>query len=61
LEELGGRWYRRAAELAPVPTAQMSVVVEVADRFRYARRVLNHVADRHLTGVGDPWFGPPTQ
>ena len=59
VEELGRRWYRRATELTPVPTARMTVVAEVADRFRDARRVLNHIADRHLTGVGDPWFGPP--
>jgi hypothetical protein len=61
LEELGGRWYRRAAELAPVRTARTAVVAEVAERFRDARRVLNHIADRHFTRVGDPWFGPPAQ
>ena len=61
LEELGGRWYRRAAELTPVPTAQMTVVADVAERFRDARRVLNHIADRHITGAGDPWFGPPSE
>ncbi|HEU4424856.1 MAG TPA: hypothetical protein VFR67_20200 [Pilimelia sp.] len=59
LEELGSRWYRRAAELTPVATARMAVVAEVADRFRDARRVLNHIADRHFTRVADPWFGPP--
>lgn len=59
LEELGSRWYRRAAELTPVPTARIAVVAEVADRFRDARRILNHIADRHFTRVGDPWFGPP--
>lgn len=60
LEELGSRWYRRAVELTPVPTARLAVVAEVADRFRDARRVLNHIADRHFTRVGDPWFGPPS-
>jgi hypothetical protein len=59
LEELGSRWYRRAAELTPVPTARIAVVAQVSDRFRDARRVLNHIADRHFTRVGDPWFGPP--
>ncbi len=59
LEELGSRWYRRAAELTPVPTARIAVVAQVAHRFRDARRVLNHIADRYLTRVGDPWFGPP--
>src|SRR6266542_4454790 len=59
LEELGSRWSRRAAELTPVPTARIAVVAQVAHRFRDARRVLNHIADRYLTRVGDPWFGPP--
>jgi hypothetical protein len=59
LEELGQRWYRRASELAPVTTAQLAVVVRVADRFRDARRILNHIADRYLARVGNPWFGPP--
>jgi hypothetical protein len=58
LEHLGQRWYRRACELAPVATAQLAVVSEVADRFRDARRVLNHIADRYFARVGDPWFGP---
>ena len=59
LEHLGQRWYRRASDLAPVTTAQLAVVAEVADRFRDARRVLNHIADRYFTRVGNPWFGPP--
>jgi hypothetical protein len=59
LEHLGQRWYRRAAELAPVITRQMAVVSEVADRFRDARRILNHIADRYFTRVGNPWFGQP--
>jgi hypothetical protein len=56
LEHLGQRWYRRASELAPVTTAQLMVVMQVADRFRDARRILNHIADRHLARVGNPWF-----
>src|SRR5262249_35463232 len=48
LEHLGARWYRAARDLAPVPTARIAVVGEVADRFRQARRVLNHIADRYL-------------
>ncbi|HEY8474711.1 MAG TPA: hypothetical protein VIL37_19085 [Natronosporangium sp.] len=59
LEHLGQRWYRRASELAPVVTSQLAVVAEVADRFRDARRVLNHIADRYFARVGNPWFGPP--
>jgi hypothetical protein len=57
LERLGQRWYRRASDLAPVATTQLAVVGEVADRFRDARRVLNHLADQHLARVGNPWFG----
>jgi hypothetical protein len=59
LEHLGARWYRAARDLAPVATARLMVVGEVADRFRQARRVLNHVADRYLLAPGNPWFAPP--
>jgi hypothetical protein len=47
-EELGARWYRTAWELAPVRTERLAVVVDVAGRFRQARRVLNHITDRYL-------------
>jgi len=59
LEHLGARWYRAARDLAPVPTARIAVVGEVADRFRQARRVLNHIADRYLFPPGSPWFTQP--
>src|SRR5215510_16080818 len=59
LEHLGARWYRAARDLAPVATARLTVVGEVADRFRQARRVLNHVADQYLFPSGDPWFAQP--
>jgi hypothetical protein len=59
LEHLGARWYRAARDLAPVTTARIMVVGEVADRFRQARRILNHVADRHLFPPGNPWFTQP--
>jgi len=59
LEHLGTRWYRSALALAPVRTSRLSVVAEVADRFRQARRVLNHVADRYLIGPGSSWFAAP--
>jgi hypothetical protein len=59
LEHLGARWYRAARDLAPVTTARVTVVGEVADRFRQARRVLNHVADRYLFPPGNPWFARP--
>jgi hypothetical protein len=60
LEHLGARWYRAARDLAPVATARLTVVGEVADRFRQARRVLNHVADRYLFPPGNPWFTQPS-
>jgi hypothetical protein len=52
LEYLGARWYRAALATAPVRTARLDVVGEVAERFRQARRVLNHLADRYLIGSG---------
>jgi len=58
-EYLGARWYRAAWGLAPARTARLAVVAEVADRFRQARRVLNHIADRCLFPLGNPWFAPP--
>jgi hypothetical protein len=59
LEYLGARWYRAALAAAPVRTARLAVVEEVADRFRQARRVLNHLADRYLIGSDSPWFPQP--
>jgi hypothetical protein len=59
LEHLGARWYRIACEVAPVRTARLAVAGDVADRFRQARRVLNHLADRYLLAAGQSWFGAP--
>src|SRR5487761_1117795 len=59
LEHLSARWYRAARDLAPVSTARVRVVGDVADRFRQARRVLNHVADRYLLAPDLPWFTQP--
>src|ERR1700761_6265354 len=59
LEHLGTRWYRSALALAPVRTGRLTVVGEVADRFRQGRRVLNHIADRYLMGPDNPWFVTP--
>jgi hypothetical protein len=59
LERLGSRWYRTAYELAPVRSARLAVVAEVADRFAVARTVLDQVARRHLLRAGLPWFRPP--
>ena len=59
LEQLGARWYRAACGLAPVRTARLDVVADVAGRFQQARRVLNHIADRYLFAAEHPWFAPP--
>jgi len=60
LEYLGARWYRAALATAPVRTERLDVVGEVAERFRQARRVLNHLADRYLVGSGtDGWLPQP--
>lgn len=59
LEQLGARWYRAACGLAPVRTARLDVVADVAGRFQQARRVLNHIADRYLFAGDQPWFAPP--
>jgi hypothetical protein len=61
LEHLGARWYRAAFELAPVRTARLTLVGDVAGRFRQARRVLNHLADRYLLPPDNPWFAPPAR
>ena len=55
LELLGRRWYRLARASSPA----LQVVGEVADRFEEARRVLNLLADRHLSGHRDRWFPGP--
>lgn len=60
-EHLGAQWYRAAWGLAPARTASLAVVAEVAERFRQARRVLNHVADRCLFPQGNQWFAPPAR
>jgi hypothetical protein len=59
LEYLGTRWYRAALATAPVHTARLDVVGEVAGRFHQARRVLNHLTDRYLFGSAGPWFPRP--
>jgi hypothetical protein len=59
LEYLGARWYRAALASAQVKTARLAVVGDVATRFRQARRVLNHVADKYLIGPGGTSFTQP--
>jgi len=61
LEYLGARWYRAALAAAPVRTASLAVVGDVAGRFRQARRVLNHLGDRYLLGPDSPWFAAPAR
>ena len=59
LEALGRRWYRLAATTAPLPTAAVSVVDQVAGRFDHARRILNLVTERHLFPFRDRWMSSP--
>jgi hypothetical protein len=56
LERLGRRWYRLACASAPVRTAPLAVVEEVAERFDQARRVLNLVTDGYLMPFRGRWF-----
>jgi hypothetical protein len=58
-EHVAAAYYRQACAAAPVRTAHLSVVADVAERVRQARRVLNHVADRYLFPAGNPWFPSP--
>jgi hypothetical protein len=51
LESLGTRWYEAALAGGDTPP----VVGDVAARFRSARRVLNHVADRYLYRLDIGW------
>jgi hypothetical protein len=55
LELLGRRWYRLAQASSPA----LAVVGEVAERFQEARRVLNLLADQHLSGRRERWFPGP--
>ncbi|MDP8969431.1 MAG: hypothetical protein M3N52_02810 [Actinomycetota bacterium] len=60
LEQLGARWYRLAARAAPEWAAgTVQVVDDVAGRFGEARRVLNHLTDRHLFPFRTRWFPAP--
>jgi len=47
-EYLGARWYHTAWQLTRVRTERLAVITDVAERFRSARRVLNHLADHYL-------------
>lgn len=50
-ETLGSEWYRAVSTSRPAP-----MIADVSYRFRAARRVLNHVADRYLFDI-KPAFG----
>ena len=54
-------WWRLPFGAGPGPGTDhpAAVVAEVADRFRQARRVLNHVTDRYLMGPDNHWFTAP--
>jgi hypothetical protein len=54
LEMVGSRAYRMAARLAAGGVA--SVLIDVADRFSRARRILTFLTDRYLFPVRDQWF-----
>jgi hypothetical protein len=51
LESLGSRWYKAAVLGDGTP----QVVGDVGSRFRSARRVLNHLADRYLYRLDTGW------
>jgi hypothetical protein len=59
LERLGRRWYRLAYQSAPVRTASLRVMDEVARRFDQARRILNLVTDSYLFPFRARWFAGP--
>lgn len=59
LERLGRRWYRLAYQSAPVRTAPLRVIHEVAERFDQARRILTLVTDTYLLPFRTRWFPGP--
>jgi len=56
LRVLGPRWYRIAADLAPLPPVKV-LLADAADGFDVARRFLNLLTDRYLFPLRDGWFG----
>ncbi len=53
LEALGSAWYQAA--VAEDRSSQPTVVLDVAARFRPARRFLNHLADTYLNQISTGW------
>jgi hypothetical protein len=56
LEQLGRRSYETAIRLAPVVTAALGPLAEVAREFVAARRVLNVAVDRYILPQRYRWF-----
>lgn len=56
LEQLGRRCYEAAIRLAPVVTAALGPLAEVAREFVAARRVLNVAVDRYILPQRYRWF-----
>lgn len=56
LRVCGPRWYRAAAELAPLPPVR-ALLNDAADGFDVARRFLTMLTDRYLFPLRDGWFG----
>lgn len=56
LRVLGPRWYRVAADLAPLPPVKR-LLRDAADGFDVARRFLNHLTDRYLFPLREGYFG----
>lgn len=59
LEQLGQRWYRLACSGAPGAGFQR-ILLDVAERFRQARRLLNFITDRYLHRIRHQWFPLPS-
>jgi hypothetical protein len=58
LEALGRRWYRAAFEQLVQPVAENVAVLErMPEHFGHARRMLSIIAERHLFGRRERWFG----
>lgn len=59
LEQLGQRWYRLACGGTGVPGFQR-IIMDVAEQFRQARRLLNFITDRYLHRMRSQWFPLPS-
>ncbi len=58
-EVVGAGWYRRAVDAATATVgAGPEFLLDVADRFHHARRILNYLADRHLSRFDSGLMGP---